>query len=476
MSKESENAPSPRPKGTGEPGPVRGGNAEVGVQSPPPTDRKTIVEAPDLGRAIERARLLSRPELVWPALVVFIVFLPIFSRLIGGADPDSRYSDHLTHVRLTRNLARRGVVSARSPAQKPAPDEETPPHPLFHYCVLALSFGDNPKMIGGMAAVVLALALGLRAYLTGLLFTSRTVLSPLLMIGLCLALALAMPLPNWWQTPRTLLKWDADPYLSQMPSFLWNLPSLYFGQMSPNVWHNPTGIFAMPFALLLFFLGLRALESPRLSTMAGIGAAMVLSLLAKPNYVLAFAPCFGVAVLIAYYRAIGAGRIRVEDALGHGLVAFGPAVAVLLYQYRTTFGAGRSDSPIFAPFTVWSTASPHIPISLLLGIAFPLAATLLYVGSIFREPGVVLSWAVLAVAVAMYVLVSESGERAYHGNFGWGTVFADQILFVACCDFLLRQPASNYRRGAFLMLGLHVLCGCLTLTRCLFVPSLASGF
>jgi hypothetical protein len=112
----------------------------------------------------------------------------------------------------------------------------------------------------------------------------------------------------------------------------------------------------------------------------------------------------------------------------------------------------------------------------LLGVVFPLVVTAFYPRQAVRDPGVALAWAVVAVAVAQYALLSETGGRAFHGNFGWGVVLADQVLFVACCGLVLRQPVGVLRDLAFLVLGLHAASGGLCLVRCLWSPDQASTF
>jgi hypothetical protein len=92
-------------------------------------------------------------------LILFFVGLPVYARLLGASDPASLYTDHETHLKFTLRMAERG---------------EFPPHPLYHYCLLLLSFGFNPGAIHGVAAALLALALGGRAYLSTMLSLPET--------------------------------------------------------------------------------------------------------------------------------------------------------------------------------------------------------------------------------------------------------------------------------------------------------------
>jgi hypothetical protein len=410
-------------------------------------------------------RFLSRSELVYPAFVLFWLNVLVFSRLCGAHDPNYSAYDLNFHVGLALKLAEKGATP--------------PPHPLFHYCLLFLAWGGNLFVIIGMEAVLLALALSVRAYLSAFLFTSRNNPSTALSVLLCLSVALAMPLPNWWRFPLTAWPVETSHFVKAMPvRALWHFPSAVWGQVTPNVWHNPTAIFDMPFALLLFMLGLYALETPRLSTMAWVAVVTVLNLLAKPNYVLAFAPCFGVALLLVFYQKLKAGQLRALDVVGQALVAFGPALLLLRYQFLTTFGEGNVEGGkvVIAPLAAWSMLSANIPFSVLLGIAFPLSVAGFYYRQAFRDPKLVLAWAVLAVAVAQFALLQELGDRTAHGNFGWGAILADQVLFVVSCDFLLRQPPGRWRSLSFTVLGLHVATGSVCLARCLFVPPLAYFF
>jgi hypothetical protein len=382
----------------------------------------------------------ARYEALLVALLVFFLTLPVLSRLCA-ADLFSPYTDFRPHYGLTERLAEFG---------------EVPPHPLFHLCLLALALGHNPLVYPGVTAALLALALAGRAYLSALLFSAHGLTSFARLAGLCLALVLVMPAPNWWR-----------------------FPGVYVGMVSPNVWHNPTGVFAMPFALLLFLLGVRALDAPGFRAAAAVGGAMVLSLLAKPNYVLAFAPCFAVALLVAAGRAVRERRLTAAAALGQAGVIFVPALAVLGYQFGKAFGQGSPGEGrvSFDPLAAWSLVTPnvtYVPASILLGIAFPLAVTALYGRQALRDRPVVLAWAVLAVAVAQYTVLFEAGGRAQHGNFAWGMVLAAHVLFVACCDLLIRQPPGVARRIAFGVLGVHVFSGFLYLSHSLADPARAS--
>jgi hypothetical protein len=355
-----------------------------------------------------------------PAAVVFVLTLPVFSRLV-------RSWDYPLHIGFALDMARGRSVQ---------------PHPLYHACLLALIGGDRPGAAPGVTAVLMAAALAARAWLTaGILARSRPLPASALLV-LCLALGVAMPLPNWWH---------GDPFV---------------GFPSPNAWHSPTAAFAMPFALGLYACatGLMARPHPRLAALTGV--AMLFSLLAKPNYVMAFAPCLGPVLLKVLWEAVRKGALRPSAAAGILLLAFGPATVTLAAQASVL----RQAHPVFLePWSVWINYLRDwrkIPVAVLLGTAYPLAVAVCYPRQVNASPPLVLAWGTLGVAIATFASFAEHPRQ--EGNFGWGMTFADQVLFVACTAFLLRQRPSWRTTFCLAVLGLHVAYGAFYVVRMAF--------
>jgi hypothetical protein len=194
--------------------------------------------------------------------------------------------------------------------------------------------------------------------------------------------------------------------------------------------------------------------------------------LAKPNYLLAFLPCFGPALWFRLVQQARAGGANLGAVLAGSLLAFGPIVAVLAAQFGSTYArASESDSGIVVlPLKVWSQYSPNIPASILLGIAFPLTVSACYPRAVLRDRGVLLAWAVLGVAVLQFALLAESGPRLFVGNFGWGAHAADSVLFLACCGLLLRQRRDPRYWVSASVFALHVGAGVFYLGRFLSDP------
>lgn len=109
--------------------------------------------------------------------------------------------------------------------------------------------------------------------------------------------------------------------------------SIYLGQISPNVRHNATHIFSVPFSLVAFVTAVALVRSLSLRAAGAFAVAVALSTMAKPNCALALVPVVGPALLVRLIRE----RRSIRSALGVLALAVGPVIAVLLYQYLMVF-------------------------------------------------------------------------------------------------------------------------------------------
>jgi hypothetical protein len=307
--------------------------------------------------------------------------------------------------------------------------------------VYALSLGTGDLFgINCAALVVLTLSVVAKGVLSYFIIQDATH-RRLTAAFVSIALVLVMPLPNWWKPEQ-----------------------IYLDKIAPNFWFNSTSILAMPFAILLFFSALTWLRTLSFRSWLWLLIFSLLSVLTKPNYVLAFMPAFGVATLIrvAVVRGTQTGRSLWFFA---GLASL--IICILGLQYAdtymgssgTTSFSGESTHVIIAPFAVWKLYSPNIPASLLLSIAFPLSVVVLYFREVKTNPMVLLAWGVWAVAVLQYVLLAESGEYLADGNWGWGSNIAMYIVFLVSAMVFLSRPRSPRYYLAAVLFALHIATG-----------------
>lgn len=149
-------------------------------------------------------------------------------------------------------------------------------------------------------------------------------------------------------------------FLISMAVLMPFIQSLYVGVFTGNPWHNPTYIFSRVFALVAFLEFLRLMDKPRLeagaplSKLALLGIASALSIWAKPSFMLALGPTFGVALLVAKIRR------RVDwSYFGRMIIALLPSLVVLfVIRQRVYADPGVTNSVVFSSGLVWGQYTP----------------------------------------------------------------------------------------------------------------------
>jgi len=246
------------------------------------------------------------------------------------------------------------------------------------------------------------------------------------------------------QTPRKdLLK--SLPFLAFALCIVMNLPNRpsftwLIGQFSPNVWHNSTMIFLMPFAVIIFRDASRFLNGDSYrSLVLRMSILLPFSMLAKPSFFFVFGPAFGIMCLLTF----GFGR---KFWLGTLPILSGAALLVIqilqiyyFYPYHQEAGF-RID-----PFFVWSNWSYFIPASILVSVLFPLVFTLAYWNEVRRYIDLQFTWLMLIIGVFLYAIMAENGPFwiQVSNNFGWQLYVADFLLFLVCVKELLKKSLQN---------------------------------
>ncbi len=308
-----------------------------------------------------------------------------------------------------------------------------PPHFLFEVLVCGLAAPVNRAGALDLAAIAIATA----AVVAKVVLTFRRIReagATAAAFFAALGLLFAMPLFNWWK-----------------------FPEVYLGQVSPNVWHNPTTIAVLPLAFLLFRAASRLTlaASPRES--AGVGAIALLTTLTKPNYLLALLPCWLALVAERLRRGLPAAAAGWRRPALVAALMVGPAAVALAWQASRLGATGGAIA--IDPLAVWRLYSPHISVSILLSLAFPLGVLACCFRTARRPGALALAWSVLLVAVLQMAWLAEPGPRLTHGNFFWAAYTANYLLFVESAVVLIAAPRSSRTWAAWSLLGAHTLAG-----------------
>ncbi len=366
--------------------------------------------------AVRRARWAAVIALVLAPAVCLTVYSSVVTRML-------RVSDFMDHIEFARQLGEIGAML---------------PHFGYHTLVImvqALTPADwtaaaGIVTLGGVAACAAVVAWWLR----GALSTSVPAL-----------LAAAALVPAALFVLQPVLPLDPTRYDAWL-----------IGYFPPNQWHSPTTLFSKPFALLLLGLG-PAVVWPAHGTRAGrtrmlVSAALVvMSVLVKPSFIMAFLPALGVLAVLHWRHA---------DWRWLG-VSFGlPAILVLAWQYDVAYPLTTEGSAvILAPLQSIGLRAPTDLVTLgwrlAASVLFPVAAVVCF-PSVRSDRRVQLGWATFLVGAAIGYLLAE-GNQDDDGNFLWSGQLAAFVLFAVSAVAVLRAAATS--GGDASRLGRFALCG-----------------
>ncbi|WP_454781362.1 hypothetical protein [Legionella sp. WA2022007384] len=321
-----------------------------------------------------------------------------------------------------------------------------PVYSLWYRLIYIVSgFSEQYAHIAYASILMLALLTAAKYIISYQILQNNCPAPPKVCALICLGLIFVMPVLSYYNC-------------KEVPVCINNY-HVVIGNIVPNQWHNSTLILAMPFNLLLFYYSVKEIRSERLTSFLIMGVLSLISILCKPNYSLAYLPILCMTILILNLKSYHYFRAFVKCAL----VAI-PSILILLYQWYFTFVDSsvplHNSKTIIAPFLVWSHFSPHIMISLILSIAFPLCVLFFYFNKI--DFYLTLAWLTFLLAVASFSFLAEYPNWA-NGNYGWGLISSCYILFLFSAVCLLNQPIDWKAKVAYTVFGVHFLSGCFLL-------------
>ena len=242
--------------------------------------------------------------------------------------------------------------------------------------------------------------------------------------------------------------------------------NVYLGIGTPNPWHNATYLFCKPFSLLTFIYFTKLLTNPQknnaISDYLFLSVFGILSMWAKPSFMLIFLPAVAIVSSIALARR----QMHWKRFIGIGLVLL-PSFIPLYFIHSNVYLQADDAKIIFTNGEVWRHFYKNIPIALLLAAAFPMYVILLRLRHLSYP--LLLAFLVWITGCCVFYFIAEDGYRFYHGNFSWSYLFGLMILFFVTSDefFFQKNIRGNYFNIGLLLFAAHVLSGLVYFTRLL---------
>ena len=221
-------------------------------------------------------------------------------------------------------------------------------------------------------------------------------------------------------------------------------PRFYMGSIISQPWHNITYSSMRPFAILtvLFFSDLytvyRTEKRISLKYWALTCAALLLSTMMKPNFLMGFAPALLVILIIDFFGK----RNTFKNEFLLGCVVL-PACAVLPIQAVLLFSE-EENGMIFGPSIFFFTEGPVIFI-----MKFITALTLPAIVYFFNRKRLLKGADIVALSYLWALLegmfIMEKGFRQTHGNLLWGYEICGYVLFMYTVPMLIMNIRDYFK-------------------------------
>jgi len=263
-------------------------------------------------------------------------------------------------------------------------------------------------------------------------------------------------------------------FVIPIPSYFLGDYFMYIGNYAPNVWHNSTILFLFPFALILFELSYKQLQSFDAKRNWWILGLVVLNLFIKPSFFLVFICAYPVMLLIQF-------GLRKQFWLG--IIPLAVGMALLIIQYIVIYkisgpAANDSSSVVFLPFYKNPELNQdmiNIPFALIFSLFFPLIYVVLNIKRLYNNRLFLYTLLTFVFSILIFFLISETGRRASHGNYYWQIVITTWLCFFVALLSLLKdfknQGSTIKNKFLLSVFGIHVLMGVIYFVRILVTGS-----
>ena len=246
----------------------------------------------------------------------------------------------------------------------------------------------------------------------------------------------------------------------------WFNPEQYLGQGTPNVWHNPTTICCYPFALICVYLFVKMLQSFKnkeeihLIDYMRSGIYLFLSVTAKPAFIQIFAPAVAAVFVIMLIKTKGKGFFFELKYFLSCIPAGLYCIAIFMIAFVSE-DTSEGNTVAIGFFNIWRTNTMSIPVSMMLGLGFPIAYFAVQRRNIGNKVPYYFSLLCLLFGFLETSFLYETGDRMYHGNFGWGYLIGMTLIFCYTAADWLKPLLEKKKTMIFplVVYCLHLICG-----------------
>ena len=242
------------------------------------------------------------------------------------------------------------------------------------------------------------------------------------------------------------------------PFFLVNYYSrIYMGPGSPSVWHNVTLLTVKPLALLSVFYTIKFFLTNKFKFFLLAIVVTILSIFAKPNFIIVFLPSLVVYVLLKRYF----GKRQLQFTFAAIILSIAALAYQFINQYESSSGSSTGGSIVFDFLGVWSIYTPSVTISILMALGLPFLISLFNYQSVKKNEYIKFTWLLVLFSTILFSCFAESGERYADGNFSWSWMISLGLIYIFTIIEFFKQyfkmpPLFRYTLLAMMLYQVYV--------------------
>lgn len=324
---------------------------------------------------------------------------------------------------------------------------------LYYFFVIIFSgFSKNFTIIMGATALVAAIFITLKFYITRLFLQRYFELSQETMLWFSTSLLIIMSLPS-----LEILEGGKAYFLPQLP---------------PNTWHNSTLVCLFPFGIALFSVSFESIFKQNKKTWLYFTVLIILNLLIKPSYFLVLIMAFPLSWI--WFEGV---TVLSKKVFWFHMIPLALGLMILAIQHQFLYNDVRSvyylperteGAIAIKPFHVWHGFSQNIPMSFILSLAFPICFLSIWYKKVIESKLLQYLLITSFFSLSIFIIVSETNEHEYCKNYSWQLYITNYLLFTVCGAMLFEkirlrkwQSLSPNEKIAFILYLLHILSGLL---------------
>ncbi len=349
--------------------------------------------------------------------IIFIIFFVYFYLIIdNGIKTDIQMHASMAHSFVTHQ------------------DRLTPNFLYYFLVALASGFTESYPTYYWASIFLVSAAVTAKFFLNHSYIIKYTNIQPHWTIawGLSFAMLFVTSLPGW------------DFFFSQ---------HFYLGQLTPNVWHNSTTIFVMPFAMLLFFQSYELLftntDHSNKRLLIYVTLLIVINALIKPSFLFTLLP--SVFIFFCINNFSGYAKTKPVQLLPYlfGIIFIAAEYYIIFkLNYASSVAERISNDDgkatiILAPFEVWRYYSDNPLSATFTSLFFPLLYLIISKGNPLKNKLVQFALVNFIVGFGIWILFAEEGARKFHANFIWQVVITTYLLFFSLLLNLINDIKSS---------------------------------